>query len=97
MQFKECIWKDWKEDWDQRPASVLFIKLIQYGAYLKDNSPLRECRLSADSSNVVHMAIRPAEVGDDDMTQRSTKGGTYGNTRDREAVSRTPNCRCVIL
>lgn len=40
-QLKECVWKDWKEEWDQRPASALFIKLIQFGAYMNDSSALR--------------------------------------------------------
>lgn len=30
-----------KADWDQRPASALFIKLIQFGAYLQDSNPLK--------------------------------------------------------
>ena len=30
-----------KADWDQRPASALFIKLIQFGAYLQDPNPLK--------------------------------------------------------
>ncbi|TGZ80866.1 hypothetical protein EX30DRAFT_349091 [Ascodesmis nigricans] len=94
-QLKECIWKDWKEDWEQRPASALFIRLIQFGAYMIDNNRLRDCRVTPEGPNVIHMAIRPAEVGDDDITQRSTKGG-FGS-RDREGTSRTPSCRCVIL
>jgi len=94
-QLKECIWKDWKEDWDQRPASALFIKLIQFGAYLNDSNPLRDCRFNVDTSNVVHMVIRPAEVNDDDVTQKSTKGA-FSHSRDRD-TRRTPSCRCVIL
>ncbi|KAF8533571.1 hypothetical protein BDD12DRAFT_697753, partial [Trichophaea hybrida] len=96
LQLKECIWKDWREDWDQRPASALFIKLIQFGAYLQDSYPLKECRLSDDSSNVIHMVIRPAEVGEDDMTQRSTKGA-FGQSRERESSNGSAGCRCVIL
>ncbi|KAF8242765.1 hypothetical protein K440DRAFT_615524 [Wilcoxina mikolae CBS 423.85] len=46
LQLKECIWKDWREDWDQRPASALFIKLIQFGAYLQDSYPLKGSRHS---------------------------------------------------
>jgi hypothetical protein len=106
------------QDWDQRPASALFIKLIQFGAYLQDSNPLKgtrryqclrgthwlmipfpgqiECRLSVNSSNVIHMAIRPAEIGDDDLTQRSTKG-VFAQSRDRESSSGSAGCRCVIL
>ncbi|KAI5849213.1 hypothetical protein BZA05DRAFT_446278 [Tricharina praecox] len=95
-QLKECIWKDWIDDWDQRPASSLFIRLIQFGAYLQDANPLKDCRLSTDSSNVIHMAIKPAEVGDDDGTQRSTKGA-FGGPGSGGGTGVARGCRCVIL
>ena len=50
------------------------------------------------------MAIRPAEVGDDDATQRSAKGVFGGREREGSAsgaasggAGRSPSCRCVIL
>ncbi|KAA8908377.1 hypothetical protein FN846DRAFT_755686, partial [Sphaerosporella brunnea] len=95
-QLKECIWKDWRDDWDQRPASALFIKLIHFGAYMQDSNPLKDCRLNTDSANVIHMAIRPAEAGDDDGTQRSTKGARGGADREGSGGA-SPGCRCVIL
>lgn len=95
-QLKECIWKDWKEEWDQRPASAMFIRLIHFGRMLEDRHPLKDCRLNQDSPNVVHMTVRPPEVGDDDMTQRSAKGG-FGNNRENGNSGGSPSCRCVIL
>jgi len=95
-QLKECIWKDWRDDWEQRPASALFIRLIHYGAYLQDVSALKDCRLNTDSSNVIHMAIRPVEAGDDDATQRSTKGA-FGGPGGGGGTSASRGCRCVIL
>ncbi|CAZ85252.1 unnamed protein product [Tuber melanosporum] len=93
-QLKECIWKDWRDEWDQRPASALFVRLIHFGRMLDDKQHLKDCKLSHDSPNVVHMTIRPAETGDDEMTQRSTKGGFGSRQRDDQ---RSPRCRCVIL
>lgn len=89
-QLKECIWKDWKEEWDQRPASAMFIRLIHFGRMLEDKHPLKDCRLNQNTPNVVHMTVRPPEVGDDEMTQRSAKGFGHnrenGNSRDRKSV-----------
>ncbi|PUU79363.1 hypothetical protein B9Z19DRAFT_1100890 [Tuber borchii] len=93
-QFKECIWKDWRDEWDQRPASALFIRLIHFGRVLDDKQHLKDCKLNQDSPNVVHMTIRPAETGDDEMTQRSAKVGFGSRQRDDQ---RSPRCRCVIL
>lgn len=54
-----------------------------------------DCRVTKEGPNVIHMAIRPAETGEDDVTQRSTKGAFGG--REREGSGRTPSCRCVIM
>ncbi|CUS15763.1 unnamed protein product [Tuber aestivum] len=125
-QLKECIWKDWQDEWDQRPASALFIRLIHFGRMLDDKQHLKgtnyfpyvnyphctrvarvsvwkveflttkiiDCKLNQDLPNVVHMTIRPAETGDDEMTQRSAKVGFGSRQRDDQ---RSPRCRCVIL
>ncbi|RPA90730.1 hypothetical protein L873DRAFT_1716724 [Choiromyces venosus 120613-1] len=93
-QLKECIWKDWRDEWEQRPASALFIRLIHFGRMLDDKQHLKDCKLNQDSPNVVHMTIRPAETGDDEMTQRSAKVGFGPRQRDDQG---SPRCRCVIL
>ncbi|RPA82623.1 hypothetical protein BJ508DRAFT_86546 [Ascobolus immersus RN42] len=95
LTLKECIWKDWRDDWDQRPPSAHFIRLIHFGRLLDDRHPLRDCRLNKDTPNVVHMTIRPSDTGEDDATQRSAKltFGQSRSTRDRSS----PSCRCVIL
>lgn len=54
-----------------------------------------DCRLNQDTPNVVHMTVRPPEVGDDEMTQRSAKG--LGRAGDNGNGGSTPSCRCVIL
>ncbi|KAL0632390.1 hypothetical protein Q9L58_008713 [Maublancomyces gigas] len=95
-QLKECIWKDWKDEWDQRPASAMFIRLIHFGRMLEDRHLLRDCRLNQDTPNVVHMTVRPPEVGDDEMTQRSAKPG-FGHSGSNGNSGSSPSCRCVIL
>lgn len=116
---KECIWKEWKdEEWNAKPPSANFIRLIHFGRLLDDRQQLKgmypcwgggkdghistdlnaytDCRLNPDTQNVVHMTVRPAESGDDDATQRSTKMGFGGRDRERGERS-SPTCRCVIL
>lgn len=67
------------------------------GHILADLDGYTDCRLNPNTPNVVHMTVRPAESGDDDATQRSTKMG-FGGRGDRERGERSsPTCRCVIL
>lgn len=94
---KECIWKEWRdEEWNVKPASANFIRLIHLGRLLDDRQQLKDCRLNSDTPNVVHMTVRPADTGDDDATQRST--GKVNHSGGRESGRRSsPSCRCVIL
>ena len=66
------------------------------GRILTDLNGYTDCRLNLNTPNVVHMIVRPAESGDDDATQRSTKMGFGGRDRERGERS-SPTCRCVIL
>ncbi|KAF8421243.1 hypothetical protein EV426DRAFT_575901 [Tirmania nivea] len=94
---KECIWKEWNdEEWNVKPPSANFIRLIHFGRLLDDRQQLKDCRLNPNTPNVVHMTVRPAELGDDDATQPSTKMGFGGRDRERGERS-SPTCRCVIL
>ncbi|KAI5785561.1 ubiquitin-related domain-containing protein [Peziza echinospora] len=95
---KECIWKEWRDDWDTKPPSANFIRLIHFGQLLSDRQLLKDCRLNPDTPNVVHMNARPAELGDDDTTQRSAaKLGFSRGNRERSESGASPTCRCVIL
>ncbi|KAF2460961.1 ubiquitin-related domain-containing protein [Lineolata rhizophorae] len=90
---KELIWRDWREEWEPRPSSPSSIRLIFFGRMLDDKQPLRDCKFSAENSNVVHMAIKPQEIVDEEDAKTS-KGGFRG---DRDSSDRTPGCRCIIL
>ncbi|MCJ1359555.1 MAG: hypothetical protein MMC33_009557, partial [Icmadophila ericetorum] len=64
---KELIWRDWREEWEPRPASPTSIRLIHFGKLLDDKSHLKDGRFSiGDAPNVVHMSVKPQEVVDDE-------------------------------
>jgi len=91
---KELIWRDWRDDWEQKPLSPGSIRLIHFGRMLDDKSPLRECRFNAESPNVVHMTVKPQEMTEDE--EQHTKGGKAGRSGS-DGEERTAGCRCVIL
>ncbi|GAB7350664.1 hypothetical protein MBLNU459_g1229t1 [Dothideomycetes sp. NU459] len=92
---KELIWRDWREEWEPRPSSPSAIRLIHFGRLLDDKLPLKDCRFSDATANVVHMSIKPQEVIDDEENAKA--GGKRSMSRDRDGNERTPGCRCVIL
>ena len=52
-----------------------------------------DCKFEVGTTpHVVHMAIKPQEVVDDEDAKGSKIGG-----RDRDGNERSPGCRCVIL
>ncbi|KAI9839694.1 MAG: hypothetical protein M1838_004316 [Thelocarpon superellum] len=90
---KELIWREWRDEWEPRPSSPSSIRLIHFGRLLDDKAPLKECRLNADTPNVIHMTVRPQEVVDEE----DAKTAKQELGRDRDGNERTPGCRCVIL
>jgi len=50
-----------------------------------------EYQLSAETANVIHMSVRPAEMLEEDEGAKSKSGGREGRNRDGSG-----NC-CVIL
>ncbi|KAH8696140.1 ubiquitin-related domain-containing protein [Talaromyces proteolyticus] len=90
---KELIWREWRPEWEPRPTSPSYIRLISFGKLLDDKSPLTESSLTTDTPNVIHMTVKPQEVADEE----DTKGGKSYSGRDRDASERSPSCRCVIL
>ncbi|KAK9348662.1 hypothetical protein V1522DRAFT_149079 [Lipomyces starkeyi] len=40
LTLKECIWKDWKEEWGGRPGGTEYIRLIHFGRLLDDKDSL---------------------------------------------------------
>ncbi|KAJ5832795.1 hypothetical protein N7474_001106 [Penicillium riverlandense] len=90
---KELIWREWRSDWETRPSSPSFIRLISFGKLLDDKSPLTDLKFSRDAPNVVHMTVKPQEM----VEEEDAKGAKAQYSREREASERSPGCRCVIL
>lgn len=88
---KELILREWREEWNDKPASPSSIRLIHFGKLLDDKEQLKKYQFSRDAPNVVHMSVRPAEMMEEDEAAKGKSGGREG--RSREGGS---NC-CVIL
>ncbi|KAE8376904.1 ubiquitin-related domain-containing protein [Aspergillus bertholletiae] len=89
---KELIWREWRQDWEPRPSSPSYIRLISFGKLLDDKAPLSDSKFSRDAPNVVHMTVKPQELVDEE----DTKGSKPQYPREREASERSPGCRCII-
>lgn len=90
---KELILREWRSDWEAKPASPSSIRLIHFGKLLDDKEQLRKYQFTTDSPNVVHMSIRPQDLDDEEPKSNSKAGGSGGAGSAREGGS---NC-CVIL
>ncbi|KAK3324776.1 ubiquitin-related domain-containing protein [Cercophora scortea] len=90
-KLKELILREWRDEWDGKPASPSSIRLIHFGKLLDDKEQLKKYQFSADSPNVVHMSVKPAEMVEEDEAGK-TKGTSQGG-RSREGGG---GC-CVIL
>ncbi|CAK7225164.1 hypothetical protein SBRCBS47491_005798 [Sporothrix bragantina] len=91
-KLKELILREWREDWESKPASPSSIRLIHFGKLLDDKEQLRKYHFSPDSPNVVHMSVKPAEMMED---EEAAKGKSSGR-ETRGAREGGGGC-CVIL
>lgn len=88
---KELILREWRDEWDAKPASPSSIRLIHFGKLLDDKDQLKQYHFSADAANVVHMTVRPADLIEEEEPKGGSKSGAGGRTR-----SSGGGC-CVIL
>ncbi|QYS93599.1 Rad60-SLD_2 domain-containing protein [Trichoderma simmonsii] len=90
---KELILREWRSDWEAKPASPSSIRLIHFGKLLDDKEQLKKYQFSSDSPNVVHMSIRPQDLDEEEPKSggKSLPAGTTDGDRVREG-----RC-CVIL
>lgn len=91
-KLKELILREWREEWEGKPASPSSIRLIHFGKLLDDKEQLKKYQFSQDSPNVVHMSVRPPEMMEEEETGKASSTTRQGR-RSREGSS---NC-CVIL
>ncbi|OLN81255.1 hypothetical protein CCHL11_07331 [Colletotrichum chlorophyti] len=89
---KELILREWRDEWDPRPASPSSIRLIHFGKLLDDKDQLRQYHMSAETANVVHMTVRPADIVEEEEPKGGNKSASAGG-RNREGGG---GC-CVIL
>lgn len=87
---KELILREWREEWDPKPASPSSIRLIHFGKLLDDKEPLKQYHFSAESANVVHMTVRPADIVDEEEPKGGGKSSSGGARRSGGGC-------CVIL
>ncbi|KAL7950259.1 hypothetical protein V8C42DRAFT_309982 [Trichoderma barbatum] len=90
---KELILREWRSDWEAKPASPSSIRLIHFGKLLDDKEQLKKYQFSPDSPNVVHMSIRPQDLDEEEPKSgsKSLPAGAADGDRAREG-----RC-CVIL
>ncbi|TPX09044.1 uncharacterized protein E0L32_001695 [Thyridium curvatum] len=90
-KLKELILREWRPEWEAKPASPSSIRLIHFGKLLDDKEQLKKYQFSAESPNVVHMSVRPAEMMEEDEAAKGKSSGREGRNRDGSS-----NC-CIIL
>ncbi|KAI5463445.1 ubiquitin-related domain-containing protein [Mariannaea sp. PMI_226] len=90
---KELILREWRSDWEAKPASPSSIRLIHFGKLLDDKEPLKKYQLSTESPNVVHMSIRPQDL-DEEEPKSGSKNLTSGSGDGQR--QRGGGC-CVVL
>jgi len=92
-KLKELILREWRDEWEAKPASPSSIRLISFGKLLDDKGVLRDSRFNHETPNVVHMTIKPQDYVEDE----DAKGGKGSFATNREGNERSPGCRCVIM
>ncbi|CAD6441312.1 65deafbe-938c-4c14-b2a7-a3efa8143f87 [Sclerotinia trifoliorum] len=89
---KELILREWREEWETKPSSPSSIRLIFFGKLLDDKEALKACKFNLETSNVVHMTIRPQDIVDEEDASKAKS-----TSRGREDNEINAGCRCVIL
>ncbi|KAK4180895.1 ubiquitin-related domain-containing protein [Triangularia setosa] len=90
-KLKELILREWRDEWESKPASPSSIRLIHFGKLLDDKEPLKKYQLSKDAPNVVHMSVRPAEMMEED------EGAKGGKASSREGRTREGGGGCCVI
>jgi len=92
-KLKELILREWREEWEAKPSSPNYIRLISMGKMLDDKASLKDYKFGTDSPNVLHMTIKPQDYVEDE----DAKGGKSSMAGNRELEGRSPGCRCIIM
>lgn len=92
-KLKELILREWREEWEAKPSSPNYIRLISMGKMLDDKASLKDYKFGADSPNVLHMTIKPQDYVEDE----DAKGGKSSMAGNQGSEGRSPGCRCIIM
>ncbi|KIW21097.1 hypothetical protein PV08_01676 [Exophiala spinifera] len=92
-KLKELILREWREEWEAKPSSPNYIRLISMGKMLDDKASLKDYKFGTESPNVLHMTIKPQDYIEDE----DAKGGKSSMAGNRETETRSPGCRCIIM
>ncbi|KAG6019032.1 hypothetical protein E4U41_003435 [Claviceps citrina] len=91
---KELILREWRNDWEAKPASPSSIRLIHFGKLLDDKEQLKKYHLSTENPNVIHMSIRPQDLDEEEPKSGSKSLPTGSGDFHR---SRSNGMCCAIL
>ncbi|EXJ84828.1 hypothetical protein A1O3_05501 [Capronia epimyces CBS 606.96] len=90
---KELILREWRDEWEAKPSSPNYIRLISMGKLLDDKTSLKDYKFGPDLPNVLHMTIKPQDY----IEEEDAKGAKANFTSNRESENRSPGCRCAIM
>lgn len=90
-KLKELILREWRDEWENKPASPSSIRLIFFGKMLDDKEQLKKYQFSAESPNIVHMSVRPPDMIEEE------EGGAKGKTSSREGGRREGGGGCCVI
>lgn len=91
---KELILREWRSDWEAKPANPSSIRLIHFGKLLDDKEQLKKYHFSTEHPNMVHMSIRPSDLDEEEPKSGSKSLPAAGRDGQR---SRSGGRCCVVL
>lgn len=111
-KLKELILREWRDEWEAKPSSPNYIRLISFGKLLDDKAslkgmgwmPLRH-RLHFKLINIADYKFSAESPNvlhmtikpQDFIEEDDAKAGKSSLSNNREAEGRSPGCRCVIM
>jgi hypothetical protein len=112
-KLKELILREWREEWEAKPSSPNYIRLISMGKMLDDKASLKGMISIYRSSLVLQanmVSFADYKFGTDSpnvlhmtikpqdyVEDEDAKGGKSSMAGNRESEGRSPGCRCIIM
>ena len=109
-KLKELILREWREEWELKPVSPSYIRLISFGKLLDDKGYLRgKCfavsivspkLIPTPDSRLSHDSPNVVHMTikpQDYVEEEDTKGGKAAYGTGRDGSQRSPGCRCLVM